>query len=129
MSESRVDDGVGIPTFKFKSIPPELLPTEIGTMKVTEELRLDYQGHESLLKIRARHSEDCQKHFDALRLCMLRRLDPDKCSLIQSAYAPCAKELRSSRLAREREQILERRKALNAKAKLLEAKDGHLASS
>lgn len=40
-------------------------------------------GHEYLLKFRARHSAGCYRAYDAMRLCLIRRVtDRDMCEKV-----------------------------------------------
>lgn len=119
--ESGVGAVGGALRFRVKGLPRAEIPAKIGTMEVTEALLDDYAGHETLLKVRARHeSEKCRKLFDGLRLCILKRLGSEQCGVIQDNYAPCAVELKRSRLARFAESDVRRRTALAARSRELE---------
>ena len=103
-----------------RSIPREKIPARIGTMDITSELIDAYAGHENLLKIRALHSPGCYRAWDALRLCILRKIDDDeKCTKVAEIYAPCDEDLRRRAMERKMQRDDERRRILAAKSRTL----------
>lgn len=108
---------------KFKRIPASEMPDAIGDMRITPELAAEYAGHEVLLKQRAKHPPHCYRAFDALRLCLVGRVDKATCEKVAAAYQPCARELKKAKVARMMAQEDERRKILAAKAKILDEAD------
>lgn len=79
---------------------------------------------EVFLKERAKHPPHCYRAYDALRLCLIQKIDTVTCGKIVEAYRPCARELRKEKLKRVMSLEEERRKMLAAKAKILEEKQG-----
>jgi hypothetical protein len=94
-------------------------------MLVTAELLADYSGHEFLLRERARHAPHCYAAYDALRLCLVQRVsDAAACGRVAEAYRPCARELQRDKMRRMMALDDERRRILQAKAAVLEQKQG-----
>jgi hypothetical protein len=79
---------------------------------------------EVFLKERAKHPPHCYRAYDALRLCLIQKIDTVTCGKIVEAYRPCARELRKEKLKRVMALEDERRKMLAAKAKVFEEKSG-----
>lgn len=105
-----------------RSIPREKVPARIGDMDVTPALLDDYAGHERLLRERAKLPPHCWLQYDALRLCLVRRVtDAETCARVVEAYRPCARELQRDKARRIMALDDERRKLLAAKARVLEA--------
>ncbi len=61
----------------------------------------------------------CYDHFDAVRLCMMQRLDHHTCTEVYAAYAPCGEEMTRRRAAalRAREDTERRQRLDDAAAK------------
>ena len=105
-----------------RSIPREKVPAKIGEMVITSDLLDDYSGHEIFLRERAKHPLHCYSAYDALRLCLVQKVtDPQTCGKVLEAYRPCAKELQREKIKRMMLIEEERRKILNAKARVLSA--------
>lgn len=102
-------------------IPSSEIPDKIGDMVIDTSLLQNYKGHEYLLKARAKHPAHCRPAWDELRMCIIHRYDRDTCSRIAEAYAPCAKELERAKAIKLLALEDERRKALGAKSRVLEA--------
>jgi hypothetical protein len=106
---------------KIKSVSQGEIPDMIMNMPVTPELLKDYEGHERFLKERAKHSEQCYKAYDALRLCLIQRVDTVTCSRVLEAYRPCAAELSKGTVARMMQSPQEQAKIQAAKERVLGA--------
>ena len=104
------------------SVPRSLVPSTIGDMVVDAPLLADYSGHYSLLKVRALHSPRCYPHWDALRDCIVGRVeDQARCDAAKVAYeSACGEDVARNkrRVVAKLEQ--ERRQALNARAREME---------
>jgi len=105
-----------------RALPAARVPDTIGGMAVTPALRAAYAGHENLLSIRALHAPACYDAWDAVRLCILRRVtDAAACDAAAEAYRPCDEELRRRAVARTLAREDERRRRLAAAAREGEA--------
>ena len=97
-------------------------PAVIGEMAVTPQVLAEYAGHEIFLKQRARHTPECYERYDAVRDCLLRReRDEKKCEYVLRTYRPCARQAHKAQVAASIASDEERRKLLNAKARVIEA--------
>ncbi len=100
-------------------------PARIREMDVTPELLADYRGHEVFLRLRARHPPSCFARFDDVRSCLIRRVTDEKaCAVVLRNYTPCAREARKVALAQSLDDDGERRRLLNAKARVMEGAVG-----
>jgi hypothetical protein len=81
------------------------------------------------LKERAKHPPQCYRAYDAVRLCLLQRIDPHTCGKVMEAYRPCAREVHKMKLQRVMEQEEERRRILAAKTKVLHPADAAAAAA
>ncbi len=93
---------------------PPVLPT------LTSAFDFPPSRAEIFLKERAKHPPHCYRAYDALRLCLIQRVDTLTCGKIVEAYRPCAKEIQRERIRRMVDSEEERKKMLAAKAKVLD---------
>lgn len=87
-------------------------------MELTPELLNDYEGHEMLLRVRARFQPHCHPLWDRLRDCIVGKEEREEaCAAYARAFKPCSLEGRRQRAVAAEARADERRRALASLAK------------